>query len=77
MTAFDLVALGILGVALTGAIIGFSNPKSFMAAAGGPGVPPELALLDQDHTRTAGTLFGGEKGKQDREPAIAAFPRAF
>ncbi|MFG1396897.1 hypothetical protein [Roseixanthobacter pseudopolyaromaticivorans] len=77
MTAFDFVALAILGVALTGAVIGFSNPKSFMAAAGGPGIPAELALMDQDKTRTAGTLFGGDKDTQSSEPAVASFPRGF
>ncbi|OYX70000.1 MAG: hypothetical protein B7Y95_16700 [Rhizobiales bacterium 32-66-11] len=77
MTAFDFAALAILGIAATGAVIGFSNPKSFTAAAGGPGIPAELALMDQDQTRTAGTLFGGDKDNQSREPAVASFPRGF
>ncbi|MFG1427921.1 hypothetical protein [Roseixanthobacter glucoisosaccharinicivorans] len=77
MTAFDFVALAILGVALTGAVIGFSNPKSFMAAAGGASMPADLALMGQDETRSAGTLFGGDKDNQGSEPAVASFPRGF
>ncbi|QTL03333.1 hypothetical protein J5J86_21760 [Aquabacter sp. L1I39] len=77
MTAFDLTALGIVGMALTGALTGFAEPRAVMAAAGEPGVPVALALEDAPAARTASVGFGGDRRKTDEDPAWASFPRAF
>lgn len=77
MTALDLTALGIFGMALTGALVGFAQPRAYMAAAGEPGVPVALALEEATATRTASTGFGGNRRKADEDPAWASFPRAF
>ncbi len=76
MTALDLTALGIFGMALTGALVGFAQPRAFMAAAGEPGLPVALAL-EEATTRTASTGFGGDRRKAEEDPAWASFPRAF
>lgn len=77
MTALDLTALGIFGMALTGALTGFAEPRAVMATAGEPGVPVALALEEAPATRTASVGFGGERSKADEDPSWASFPRAF
>ncbi|MEP9379397.1 hypothetical protein ABLE91_21970 [Aquabacter sp. CN5-332] len=77
MTLLDLTAFALAGVALTGAVLHFASPVPFMAPAGGPGIPAEVALQPDTTTRTAATRFGGDKGETKADPAWASFPRAF
>ncbi|MFG1359497.1 hypothetical protein [Xanthobacter pseudotagetidis] len=78
MSVLDFAALGILGITLTGATIGFSSPKLFLAAGGDVGIPIADALGEAPAAqRLAGVRFGGEPSRDSVEPAVAAFPRAF
>lgn len=77
-TLLDLSAAAVAGIALTGAILGFSFPRAHMAPAGEPGFGLEMALETEAPVRTAATTrFGGSKPEEKADPAWASFPRAF
>jgi hypothetical protein len=78
MSVFDFAALGIFGITLTAATIGFSSPRPFLAAGGDVGLSIADALGEAPAApRFAGVRFGGSQNGETREPAVAAFPRAF
>lgn len=78
MSVLDFAALGIFGITLTAATIGFSSPRPFLAAGGDVGLPLADAFPDTPGAqRFAGIRFGGPRPGESAEPAVAAFPRAF
>lgn len=77
VSLLDLAAFAVAGVALTGAVLHFASPKPYLAPAGGPGIPLEIALEQDSVTRTASTRFGGGRSEEKGDPAWASFPRAF
>ncbi len=77
MTFLDLAALAVAGLAASAVVAQFASPKAFMATAGVPGIPLEVAFEDDMNVRTAGTRFGGNTGADEKSPSWASFPRAF
>ncbi|MEP9349375.1 hypothetical protein [Xanthobacter sp. KR7-225] len=78
MSALDFAALGLFGIALTAATIGFSSPAPFLAAGGDVGIPLADGIGDAPSApRFAGVRFGGVPTGETGEPAVAAFPRGF
>lgn len=69
MSVLDFATLGLFGRALAGAGIGFVSPKAFVAA--------RIGAVAPGAQRRAGARFGGAPKDEAREPAVAAFPRAF
>lgn len=77
-TLIDLSAAAVAGIALTGAVLGFTFPRAHMAPAGEPGFGIEAALDNDVPVRTANTTrFGGSRNEEKADPAWASFPRAF
>ena len=58
MTGLDLTAFGAVGITLTGAVMSYLPPESFMAGAGSPGASLEMVLLEPAPVQTAAFDLG-------------------